>query len=132
MIPRDLILQVLHAAHDLLGHNGMGRTYATVKRLNYWKGMKMSITKHIRNCYKCQQKNKQVTWYQKLHFDTASFPIDFILIDLIREFHPPSKKGHKYALTVICMLTGYNFCIPLKAKTASEVIQTYTDHWSIK
>ena len=48
-------------------------------------------------------------------------------MDLIGEFHPPSKKGHRYALTVICMLTGYMFCVLLKTKTASEVIQVYID-----
>ena len=35
--------------------------------------------------------------------------------------------GHHYALTVICMLTGYIFCVPLKTKTASEVVQAYID-----
>ena len=49
-------------------------------------------------------------------------------MDLIGEFHPSSKKGHKYALTVICMLTGYVFCVPLKTKTACEVIQAYIDN----
>ena len=49
-------------------------------------------------------------------------------MDLIGEFHPPSKKGNKYALTVICMLTGYVFCVPLKSKTACEVIQAYIDN----
>ena len=44
-------------------------------------------------------------------------------MDLIGEFHPPTSKGKKYALTVICMLTGYVFCIPLKTKTAEEVLQ---------
>ena len=29
------------------------------------------------------------------------------------------------ALTVICMLTGYVFCVTLKTKTAEEVIQAY-------
>ena len=128
VIPRTLIPQVLQAAHDLLGHNGIGRTHAILKQLYYWKGMKMSIIKHIWNCYKCQQRNKQVIKYQKLHFDTMSFPMDFISMDLIGEFHPPSKKGHRYALTIICMLTGYVFCIPLKMKTASEVIQAYIDN----
>ena len=130
MIPRDLIPQGLHAAHDLLGHDGIGRTYATIKRFYYWKGMKATVTKHIQNCYKCQQRNKQVIKYQKLHFDTASFPVDFISMDLIGEFHPPSKRGHRYALTVICMLTGYVdlFCVPLKTKVASKVIQAYIDH----
>ena len=54
--------------------------------------------------------------------------MEFISMDLIGEFHPPSKKGHKYALTVICMLTGYVFCVPLKTKTACEVIQAYIDN----
>ena len=49
-------------------------------------------------------------------------------MDLIGEFHSPSKKGHRYALTIICMLTGYVFCVPLKTKTASEVIQVYIDN----
>ena len=35
----------------------------------------------------------------------------FISMDLIVEFHPPSSKGNRYALTVICMFTGYTFCI---------------------
>ena len=45
VIPRVMIGQVLKAAHDLLGHNGIDRTYAAVKKLYYWKGMKPVITK---------------------------------------------------------------------------------------
>ena len=52
----------------------------------------------------------------------------FISMDLIGEFHPPSAKAHKYALTVICMLTGYTFCIPLKSKTTAEVVKVYVDN----
>ena len=63
------------------------------------KVWKHQVTKHIQNCYTCQQRNRQVIKYQKLHFDTASFPKGFISMDLIGEFHPPSKKGHRYALT---------------------------------
>ena len=53
--------------------------------------------------------------------------MQFISMDLI-EFHPPTSKGKKYALTVICKLTGYVFCIPLKTKTAEEVLQAYIDN----
>ena len=49
-------------------------------------------------------------------------------MDLIGEFHPPTSKGKRYALTVICMLTGYLLCIPLKTKTAEEVLQAYIDN----
>ena len=61
--------------------------------------------------------------YAKLHFDVATFSMQFISMDLIGEFHPPTSRKHKYALTVICMLTGYVFCVPLQTKTAEEVIQ---------
>ena len=128
VVPKALIPQILHAAHNLLGHNGIGRTYAIIKQLYYWKGMKASVTKHIRNWYKCQQRNKQVIRCHKLHFDTALFSMDFISMDLIGEVHPPLKKGHKYALTVICMLTGYVFYVPLKTNMANEVIQAYIDN----
>ena len=49
-------------------------------------------------------------------------------MDLIGEFHPPSSKGHRYALTVICILMGYTFCIPLKTKTAAEVVKACVDN----
>ena len=42
-------------------------------------------------------------------------------MDLIGEFHPPTSHGHHYALTAVCMLTGFTWCIPLKTKTAEEV-----------
>ena len=49
-------------------------------------------------------------------------------MDLIGEFHPPTSRKHRYALTVICMLMGYVLCVPLKTKTAEEVTQAYIDN----
>ena len=128
VLPRMLIGHILELSHNKLVHNGINRTYAMLKRLYYWKGMKASITKHIKTCDICQKCNLQVVPYAKLHFDTATFPMEFISMDLIGELYPPSRSGHKYALTMICMLTGYVFCIPLKTKQASEVLQAYIDN----
>ena len=44
--------QVLRTAHDDLGHNGFPRTYAALKRVFYWKGMKEDIrntAKHVQH-----------------------------------------------------------------------------------
>ena len=49
-------------------------------------------------------------------------------MDLIGEFHPPTSCGHCYALTAVCMLTGFTWCVPLKTKTAEEVVKAYMDH----
>ena len=128
VLPHMMIGHVLELAHNKLGYNGISRTYAMLKRLYFWKGMKVSVTKHIKNCAICQERNPQVVPYAKLHFDTATFPMEFISMDVIGEFYPPSKLGYKYALTVICMLAGYVFCIPLKSKQATEVLQAYIDN----
>ena len=54
--------------------------------------------------------------------------MDFICMDLIGEFHPPTKHGHHFALTACCMLTGFTWCVPLKTKTADEVVTAYKNH----
>ena len=90
--------------------------------------MKASIIKHVKCCDICQKHNLQVVPYAKLYFDTATFPMEFISMGLIGELYLPSKVGHKYALTVICMLTDYVLCIPLKTKQANEVLQAYIDN----
>ena len=128
VLPRALTAQILKMAHDNLGHNGTHRTYMLLKRLYYWKGLKASVTKHIQRCYHCQRRNKPVVKYATLHFNVATFPMQFISMDLIAEFHSSTSKGKRYALTVICMLTGYVFCIPLKTKTMEEVIQAYINN----
>ena len=128
VLPRMLIGHVLKLAHNKLSHNVISRTYAMLKQLYYWKGMKTSINKHIKHCDVCQKCNLQVFPYAKLHFDTATIPMEFISMDLIGELYFPSKSGHKYAPIMICMLTGYVFCIPLKMKQASEVLQAYIDN----
>ena len=46
-----------------------------------------------------------------------------ITMDSIGEFHLPSSKGNRYALTVICMFTGFTFCIPLPDKKAQTVLK---------
>ena len=54
--------------------------------------------------------------------------MEFIAMDLIGEFHPASSKGNRFALTAVCMLTGFTFCIPLKSKRAEDIIKAYIDH----
>ena len=55
--------------------------------------------------------------------------MEFICINLIGEFHPPSSRGNRYALTAVCMLTGFTFCTPIRNKSA-EVITAWRNHIS--
>ena len=67
------------------------------------------------------------TKYIKDNFRPGCMPMEFISMDLVGRFTHTSS-GHEYALTIICMLTGFVFCIPLKTKTAEEIVDKYLTH----
>ena len=75
----------------------------------------------LKKRYKKHNSKKQI-------FEPGVQPMEFICIDLIGECYPPSSKGNRYALTAVCMLTGFTFCIPIKNKTAQEVVTAWRNH----
>ena len=79
VIPKDLTAQILRMAYDELGHNGTHRTYTL---LYYWKWLYPRVQKHIKIYYQCQRRNKHNIFYATLHFDVATFPMQFISMDL--------------------------------------------------
>ena len=119
---------LLMLAHDQQGHNGFKRTYSALQTVYYWKGMKRQIQLHCRWCRMCARHNMKAQEFHKEHFSGPSQPMELIAMDLIAEFHPASSKGNHYALTAICMLPSFTFCIPLKSKSAEEVVKAYLNH----
>ena len=126
--PESLIQAILQAAHDDAGHNGFPRTYSAIRRLYYWKGIKEDVLQHCRNCYTCQLHKTATVKFEAKHFKPSLKPMDFTAMDLIGEFHPPSSQGNRYALTGVCMLTGFTWCIPIQLKKATDVARAYIQH----
>ena len=69
VIPVSYAKIVLKLAHDELGHNGTARTYALVKRMFYWKGLKKDTENYVKTCHICQQYNIQSIRYTPGHFE---------------------------------------------------------------
>ena len=128
VVPDMLRDCLLILAHDEAGHNSSRRTYNALKNLFYWKGIKKSVHKHCTNCQTCAKHNVKVQQMKNEHFSAPPQPMEFIAMDLIGEFYPASSKGNRYALTAVCMLTGFAFCIPIKSKHAEDVVKTYLNH----
>ena len=122
------MLQVLQAAHDDLGHNSFPRTYAAVKWIFYWKNIKENVQDHPKMCPVHMLCRKELVKFKNKLFHPPLSPMDFICMDLIGEFHPPTWCGHHFALTACCMLAGFTWCIPVKTKTAVEVVTAYKNH----
>ena len=112
----------------LIYHNGFRRTYASLKNRYHWKGMKKSVHQHCTNCQVCAKHNIKTQQHKNKHFFSPPQPMEFIAMDLIGEFYLASSKGNRLALTAICMLTEFTFCIPLKSKCAEDMIKAYIDH----
>ena len=99
-----------------------------LRRNYYWKGMRPDVTKYVKGCVICRKHNSASPKNNKATFQSPVAPMDFISMDLIGEFHPPSSQGNRYTLTVICMLSGWTKCIPIPDKTASIVVKAYLKH----
>ena len=128
VVPDILKDCLLILAHDKQGHNRFRRTYASLKNRYHRKGMKKSVYQHCTNCQVCAKHNIKTHQLKNEHFSSPPQPMEFIAMELIGELHPASSKGNRFALTAVCMLTGFTFCIPLKGKHAEDIIKAYIDH----
>ena len=89
--------------------------------------MQTKIPQYCKYCKVCTLQKVQKTQFEKQIFEPGVQQMEFVSMHLVGEFHPPSSKGNKYALTAVCMLTGYTFCIPIKNKSA-EVVTVWKNH----
>ena len=128
VVPEDLTGTVLLLGHNQCGYNVYQRTYAAIKRSYYWKGMRKHILVHCKTCVTCAKQIVQKMQFEKQIFEPGVQSMGFVCINLIGEFHPPSSKGNRYALTAVCMLTGFTFCIPIKNKSTEEVMTAWRNH----
>ena len=128
LVPDILKDCLLTLTHNEQGHNGFRRTFNLLKCTYHWKGMKRAVQNHCTRCITCAKHNIKIQQLQKEHFKVPPQPMEFISMDLIGEFHPPSSKGNRYALMAVCMLTGFTFCIPIKSKKAEDVVTTYMNN----
>ena len=67
--------------------------------------MKEDIRKHCKMCATCQLHKLENVKFKRKIFKPSLQPMDFICMDLIGDFHPPTSCGHCYALMAVYMLT---------------------------
>ena len=89
------------------------------------KGMHKDILRYCKGCSQCAKHRGREEKVHRTILQAGAQPMEFISMDLVGEFHPPSSRGNRYALTAVCMLTNFVFCIPLKNKSASEIVTAW-------
>ena len=123
MVPEDLIGMVLHLGHislDIMDTKELMPQSSMSTIGKGWENMHWFI---VKNCPTCAKQKVQKTQFEKQIFEPGVQPMEFVCIDLIGEFYPPSSKGNRYTLTAVCMLTGFTFCIPSRIKQHKRLLQ---------
>ena len=82
------------------------------------------VHQHIITCRLCIQFLPNKIYTQPMHLEIPQVPFAGCTMDCIGP-QPATSKGHRYALTFICLLMSYLITVPLKTKTVDEVSMTY-------
>ena len=92
VVPEDLIHTVLHLGHNQSGHNGYQRTYAAIKCVYYWKGMRKHVLVHCKSCPTCAKQRVQKTQFEKQIFEPGVQPMEFFALISLVSFILPLQK----------------------------------------
>ena len=131
VIPDSLQKKVVALLHDhiLVGaHVGRNVLYDKIYAKFWWRRMSHMIAEYVRTCDTCTRKKRVAHANHPMQvFETPPRPFSHIAIDVIGKIKP-SKEGHEYILTVICMLTNFCEAIPMKDQTSEDIVDALITH----
>jgi transposase InsO family protein len=130
IVPTSMVESVLSHFHGsfIRGHLGANKTYATMRELFQWRGMRRDVRKYINACKACQaRKPTRRLKHGMTRSLVATRPWQICCIDFFGNW-PESTEGYKYLLTIHCMFTRWPIAVPMKEKSAAAVALAIVHH----
>ena len=122
----DTLLQLYHSS-VMGGHQGVIKTLLTLRKNFFCPGLADHVQAYILGCHVCQMFKKGKKFNRplekRIHLNVPSF--SRISMDIK---HLPPSGMYKFLLVILCEITSYLNCVPLKAATAMEVTQALIQH----
>ena len=111
-----IFIAFIHLSHNHLGVKGMT---TALKYLDF--PSKTKKIKHlVERCYACSLQNSSTKKNVLGFYPTPSYPFQFLHLDLMENL--PANRRFQHILLVVCPLTKFLLCYPLKDKTSTMVI----------
>lgn len=111
------------------GHVGINKLLLKLRRKYYWKNMKNSISKYVKNCISCKLNKHSIKTQENFEKTTTpTKPFELVSIDTVGPL-TRSIKGNRYALTLQCDLTKYIVTVPIVDKQASTLAKALVEHF---
>nr|XP_025678255.1 uncharacterized protein LOC112778105 [Arachis hypogaea] len=99
------------------------------RRRLYWPTIQKDCINYARSCEECQKHGSlQHIPASELHVIIKPWPFRGWALDLIRQIHPPSSKGHKFILVGVDYFSKWVEAIPLREVTHNEIIDFIEEH----
>ena len=121
VIPTSMRTKVLYQFHDLCGHNGHDRTYATIRSRYFWPQLYRDVRSYCKTCRVCQQ-IRHDTHPRKAPL--KPWPVAKICsrwhVDILGPIGK-TREGFRYILLCVESLSRWPEAHPLRTQEAVEV-----------
>ena len=126
IVPQSLVLRVIKIFQDNRGHHGISRTINMVKRCFWLRKMREQVNAYVNNCLLCCQHATHKIKYESKHLPIPNKPFNGICLDCVGLLER-SKQGFKWILTCIDLHSSFLIAMPMKLKSADDVIHAYVE-----
>jgi len=122
VVPTSFRGRILEAYHDSIsGHQGIYRTFNSLRTKYYWPGYHQDVVKFIKTCITCQQADKQRS---RIDIPTMQMPIvdifDTMGIDVMGPL-PETERHNRYLVVIVDHATKWVEAFPTKDVTSTTI-----------
>ncbi|SCV69303.1 BQ2448_2323 [Microbotryum intermedium] len=121
---------ILHDAHDALGHFGSRKTFHHLSRTFFWPRMRSSCDAYVLTCNVCQRTKAGTTGAVGTShgLSVPNEPMKEVALDFVGPL--PKSQGFDMLLTITNRLSGYTRLLPGRAAdTANDVAERFHEGW---
>ena len=124
-VPEEMAETIISRYHDglLSNHQGVVRTYITMRKLFYMPQMFERINNYVQACSRCQQFRPKTDKLRPYHTRVPDSYKPFDRISLDFKSMPNSATGFKHIMVACCEITRFVICVPLKTIDAQTVCE---------
>ena len=126
IVPQSLVQRVIKIFHDNRGHQGISRTINIMKRHFWFRKMREQVNAYVNKCLLCCQHATHKIKYESKHLPIPNKPFDGICLDCVGPLER-SRRNFKWILTCIDLHSSFMIAVPMKSKSADDVIHAYVE-----
>lgn len=133
-VPKEMINNIIRWTHEQIGHLGVDKCCAQIKKHYWFSQMKNRVQNFIRNCLKCIVYSAPARTNKRNLFNIPKIPLPFdtIHIDHLGPL-PSAISKKKYVLVIIDAFTKFTKLYPTTTTNSKEsctALQNYFDNYS--